>query len=78
MARCLPEHGRNAKAVRTTMVSHGYAWNRMEGFGDPLWEVWGVHEHGLVRGAVNRRLDRFVFQATAQRRNTWVRDTPAR
>src|SRR5688572_16924485 len=30
-----------------TMVSHGYAWNRLEGNGDPLWETWGVYEHGF-------------------------------
>ncbi|MEM9489185.1 MAG: nuclear transport factor 2 family protein, partial [Myxococcota bacterium] len=29
------------------VYSQGYAWNRMEGNGDPLWEVWGNYTHEL-------------------------------
>lgn len=36
-------------ANAATVSSNGYAWNRMEGNGDPLWEVWGTYEHQLVR-----------------------------
>jgi hypothetical protein len=63
---------------RATVVSHGYAWNRMEGNGDPMWEVWGTYEHGLVRDGAGWRVEAFTFRMTAQRGNAWVRDTPGR
>ncbi len=62
--------------------SHGYAWNRMESGaaaengGDPLWEVWGTYEHGFVRTEDGWRVDAMRFEATAQRGNDFVRDTP--
>jgi hypothetical protein len=63
---------------RASVVSHGYAWNRMEGNGDPLWEVWGVYQHTLLRDGATWRVDGFTFRMTAQRGNAWVRDTPGR
>lgn len=65
-----------------TMMSHGYAWNRMELGADPsnggnaMWEVWGTYEHGFVRTEDGWRVDAMTFTATTQRGNTFVRDTP--
>ena len=65
-----------------TMVSHGYAWNRMErgalpeNGGDPLWEVWGTYEHGFALTEDGWRVDAISFVATAERGNAFVRNTP--
>ncbi len=65
-----------------TMLSHGYAWNRMErgalaeNGGDPLWEVWGTYEHGFTRTNDGWKVDFMAFYATAERGNAFVRNTP--
>ncbi|MEL7464793.1 MAG: nuclear transport factor 2 family protein [Pseudomonadota bacterium] len=65
-----------------TMVSHGYAWNRMErgalseNGGDPLWEVWGTYEHSFTLTEDGWRVDGMTFVATAERGNEFVRNTP--
>lgn len=56
--------------------SNGYAWNRMEGNGDPLWEVWGTYEHHLTRSAAGWKVDGFTFRKTHERGNLWVKTTP--
>ncbi len=64
------------------MFSHGYAWNWMESGaldangGDPFWEVWGTYEHGFTRTEDGWRVNAMTFNATAQRGNAFVRDTP--
>ena len=64
------------------MLSHGYAWNRLEAGalaengGNPLWEVWGTYEHRFERTADGWRVNAMTFNATAQRGNDYVRDTP--
>ena len=64
------------------LFSHGYAWNRMErgglaeNGGDPLWEVWGTYEHGFVRTEDGWQINAMSFNATVQRGNAFVRDTP--
>ena len=70
-----------AGADAATMLSHGYAWNRMEAGalpengGNPLWEVWGTYEHGFTRTPDGWRANAMTFTATAQRGNNFVRDT---
>ena len=59
-----------------TVRSYGYAWNRMEGNGDPLWEVWGTYEHHLVRSGAGWKVDGFTFHMTHERGNPWVKATP--
>ncbi|MDX8349968.1 nuclear transport factor 2 family protein [Cognatiyoonia sp. IB215446] len=65
-----------------TMVSHGYAWNRMESGGLPenggeaLWEVWGTYEHGFARTEDGWKVNAMTFTATAERGNPFVRNTP--
>lgn len=65
-----------------TMLSHGYAWNRMErgalseNGGDPLWEVWGTYVHGFVETENGWKVDAMTFTATAERGNPFVRNTP--
>ena len=55
-------------AEEAVLHSHGYAWNRMEAGAlpengsDPMWEVWGTYSHD--------------FDMTAERGNSWVRNTP--
>lgn len=61
---------------RATVDSHGYAWNRMEGNGDPLWEVWGTYRHSLARTQDGWKVDGFTFRATHERGNPWVKATP--
>lgn len=61
---------------RATVVSHGYAWNRMPGQGDPLWEVWGTYEHRLTRTTDSWKIDGFTFRMTHERGNSWVKTTP--
>ncbi|MFQ6553059.1 nuclear transport factor 2 family protein [Aestuariibius insulae] len=61
------------------MTSHGYAWNRMPTPDAPdgaLWEVWGTYEHGFTRSGDAWLVDSMTFTATAQRGETFVRDTP--
>lgn len=64
------------------MLSHGYAWNRMErgalpeNGGDPLWEVWGTYEHSFVRTDAGWKVDGMTFNATAERGSEFVRNTP--
>ncbi len=64
------------------MVSHGYAWNRMErgaapeNGGEALWEVWGTYEHGFTRTDAGWRVNAMTFTATAERGNPYVRNTP--
>ncbi|GIT93186.1 hypothetical protein JANAI62_36700 [Jannaschia pagri] len=64
------------------MHSHGYAWNRMEAGalpengGEALWEVWGNYTHEFARGADGWRITGMVFEATAERGSTFVRNTP--
>ena len=66
---------------RATLVSHGYAWNRMEAGadeangGEPLWEVWGVYTHGLERVDGRWLVNSMTLDVTHQRGNEWVRDT---
>lgn len=59
-----------------TVSSNGYAWNRMEGNGDPLWEVWGTYEHRLKRLGDDWKVDGFTFRMTHERGNPWVKTTP--
>lgn len=65
-----------------TMVSHGYAWNRMErgaleeNGGEALWEVWGTYVHGFERTAEGWKVNAMTFTATAERGNPFVRNTP--
>jgi hypothetical protein len=61
---------------RATVLSNGYAWNRMEGNGDPLWEVWGVYEHRLARSGETWKVDGFAFRVTHERGNPRVKATP--
>ena len=65
-----------------TMDSHGYAWNRMESGalpengGEALWEVWGTYVHGFARHEDGWKIDAMTFNATAERGNAFVRNTP--
>ncbi|WP_342359120.1 nuclear transport factor 2 family protein [Terrarubrum flagellatum] len=58
------------------ITSNGYAWNRMEGNGDPLWEVWGDYRYELKRIAGAWRITAFTFNMTHERGNMWVKSTP--
>jgi hypothetical protein len=64
------------------MLSHGYAWNRMErgalpeNGGEALWEVWGTYEHVFVREAGVWKVSGMTFVATAERGSEFVRNTP--
>lgn len=66
---------------RAQMLSHGYAWNRMEAGalpengGEALWEVWGVYEHGFERRPSGWLVTSMTFTVTAERGNGYVRDT---
>lgn len=65
-----------------TMLSHGYAWNRMErgalpeNGGDAMWEVWGTYVHGFAQTDDGWKVDAMTFTATAERGNDFVRNTP--
>ena len=65
-----------------SMLSHGYAWNRMdrgalpENGGEALWEVWGTYVHGFVETDTGWKVNAMTCTATAQRGNAFVRDTP--
>ena len=69
-------------ADSATMLSHGYAWNRMErgarkeNGGEALWEVWGTYRHDFERSGKGWLITGMTFNATAQRGNSFVRDTP--
>lgn len=63
---------------RARMTSAGYAWNRMEGNGDPLWEVWGTYTHDFVRTPQGWRVSGMTLDVAHQRGNFWVRDTAPR
>ncbi|MFD1986876.1 nuclear transport factor 2 family protein [Mesorhizobium newzealandense] len=63
-------------ADAATVFSNGYAWNRMEGNGDTLWEVWGTYEHHLTRSGAGWIVDGFTFRMTHERGNQWVKTTP--
>ena len=66
------------------MLSHGYAWNRLErgalaeNGGEALREVRGTYEHSFVRMPDGWRINGMTFNATAQRGNDFVRDTRGR
>ncbi|SHG93053.1 nuclear transport factor 2 family protein [Marivita hallyeonensis] len=65
-----------------TMLSHGYAWNRMpsgaldENGGNDLWEVWGTYVHDFTRTEDGWRVEGMTFTATAERGSDYVRNTP--
>ena len=59
-----------------TMRSHGYAWNRLEGNGDPLWEVWGLYTHNFTRTGHGWRISGVALDVAAERGNPWVKTTP--
>ena len=67
---------------RATVFSHGYAWNRMErgalteNGGDPLWEVWGDYVHTYAKTSAGWKITGMTFNATAERGNSFVRNTP--
>lgn len=69
-------------AANAVMLSHGYAWNRLErgakaeNGGEALWEVWGTYEHSFTKTDEGWRINGMTFNATAQRGNFFVRDTP--
>jgi hypothetical protein len=62
---------------KATIYSQGYAWNRMEGNGDPLWEVWGNYTHDLIRTPAGWKVTSFTFEKTYERGNMWVKTTPS-
>lgn len=67
---------------RAVMLSHGYAWNRLESGGlpenggDPLWEVWGEYVHGFTLTGEGWKVDAMSLAVGAERGNPFVRDTP--
>jgi SnoaL-like domain len=64
------------------MLSHGYAWNRMErgalpeNGGEALWEVWGTYVHGFTLTEAGWKVDAMTFTMTAERGSQFVRNTP--
>lgn len=60
-----------------TVYSQGYAWNRMEGNGDPLWEVWGNYTHELTKTKNGWKVTGMIFDMTHERGNMWVKNTPS-
>lgn len=62
---------------RAVIRSHAYAWNRMEGNGDPLWEVWGNYRYELRRESAGWKVTSFTFNMTHERGNMWVKTTPS-
>ena len=70
-------HQVSLQGDRATVRSVAHAWNRMEGNGDPLWEVWGIYEHRFARADDEWLITGMTLQVTHQRGNAWVRDTPA-
>lgn len=62
---------------RATVYSQGYAWNKMEGNGDPLWEVWGNYTHKLINTEQGWKVTAMTFEMTFERGNMWVKTTPS-
>jgi hypothetical protein len=60
-----------------SVISNAYAWNRLEGNGDSMWEVWGHYRYELERSGPAWRITVFEFNATHERGNQWVKTTPA-
>lgn len=60
---------------RATVVSTGYAFNRMEGNGDPLWEVWG-YRHSFTHQNDGWKVDGMSLSVAHERGNNWVKATP--
>lgn len=64
------------------MLSHGYAWNRMErgaladNGGEAMWEVWGTYQHDFARTGAGWKVTAMAFNATAERGSDFVRNTP--
>ena len=57
--------------------SHFYACNRMEGNGEPLWEIWGTTIHNFTRSIGGEwRISGFAFTPGHERGNDWVKSTP--
>lgn len=76
-------HARTNHQVRiegaaATMTSHGYAWNRLEGNGEPLWEVWGVYTHSFKRNGDRWQVTGMTLAVGHERGNMWVKATPGR
>ena len=71
-------HEVTVEGDRATVQSNGYAWNRMEGNGDPLWEVWGTYTHQMVRSGDGWKVDAVAFHKTHERGSDWVKTTPGR
>lgn len=70
------------QAQTAVVLSHGYAWNRMErgalpeNGGEALWEVWGNYRHEFSRTGDGWKITGMTFDATAERGSTFVRNTP--
>ena len=62
---------------RATVYAQGYAWNKMEGNGDPLWEVWGNYTHELRKTKLGWKVTGMTFEMTHERGNMWVKNTPS-
>ena len=60
-----------------TVYSQGYAWNKMEGNGEPLWEVWGNYTHELRKTKLGWKVTGMTFEMTHERGNMWVKNTPS-
>ncbi len=64
------------------MLSHGYAWNRLEAGAAPenganaFWEMWGNYTHVFVRTPKGWKVNGMKFDLTAERGNPYVRNTP--
>ena len=69
-------------ANSATMLSHGYAWNRLargalpENGGEAMWEVWGTYVHEFTKSDSSWKISAMTFTATAERGNPFVRNTP--
>ncbi len=61
---------------KASVYSPAYAWNRREGNGDPLWEVWGHYIHEMQRTTTGWKVTAFTFVKTNERGNMWVKTTP--
>ncbi len=71
------DHVVDVHGDQAVITSTGYAWNKMEGQGDPLWEVWGCYRYELERVGAKWRITLFAFHATHERGNMWVKTTPS-
>jgi len=69
-------HQVRVEGETAVLVSHGYAWNRLEGNGDPLWETWGTYEHGFRQIDGTWKIDAFAYRQRHERGNPWVKATP--